>query len=74
MGIPVTVAQRYEYDERIRYLEFLRELGADIRFETDTWICDEERGILAGNPCCFYLFSRYAGLRELVKYYAILLC
>jgi site-specific recombinase XerD len=74
MGIPVTVAQRYEYDERIRYLEFLRELGADIRFETDTWICDgRTRYPYAGNHAVSIYFSRIPqAYRELVKYYAIL--
>ena len=74
MGIPVTVAQRYEYDSRIRYLEFLRELGTDILFEADTWICDSRtRYPYAGNHAVSIYFSRIPHTyRELVKYYAIL--
>lgn len=74
MGIPVTVTQRYEYDSRVRYLEFLRELGTDIQFRADTWICDgRTRYPYAGNHAVSIYFSRIPQTyRGLVKYYAIL--
>ena len=69
MGIPVTVAQRYEYDSRVRYLEFLRELGTDIRFEADTWICNgRTRYPYAGNHAVSIYFSKIPQVyRELVS-------
>lgn len=74
MGIPVTTAQRYECDNRFRYLDFLRELGADIHFEADTWICDGRmRYPYAGKHAVSLYFSTIPqAYRELMKYYSIL--
>ena len=74
MGIPVTAVERFDYDMRPRYLEFLRELGTNIRFEDDAWVCDNRVRYPYGGKhiVTLYFSSIPPDYRELVKFYAIL--
>jgi site-specific recombinase XerD len=74
MGIPVTTVERFDYDMRPRYLEFLRELGTKIRFEDAVWVCDNRvRYPYGGNHIVtLYFASIPPDCRDLVKFYAIL--
>jgi integrase len=74
MGIPVTSLLRFDVDEKERYLNFLRELGSNIRFETDAWVCDSRTRYPYGDKHIVTLYFAHvpAEYREFIKYYAIL--
>lgn len=64
----------YDAQQKKRYLDLLPQLGSNLRFEDDTWICDK-RMRSAGEPPNYiniYYSSVPDNYRELIKYYAIL--
>lgn len=38
-----SITETYDEYQKARYIGFLNELGSNIRFEDDTWICDKRR-------------------------------
>lgn len=68
------IAETYDESRKARYIEFLNDLGSDIHFESDTWICDKRIRSFAEERVfvTLYFSSIPAGYRDIVKYYAII--
>jgi integrase len=66
--------ENYEDKKKVRYIEFLAELGNNICFEDDTWICDK-RIRSASDPKSYshiYFSAVPQKYKEIVKYFAII--
>ena len=68
------IVEAYEESQKARYIEFLNDLGSDIHFEANTWICDKRIRSFAEERVyvTLYFSSIPAQYRSVVKYYAII--
>ncbi|MBA1336122.1 MAG: hypothetical protein HPY66_2081 [Firmicutes bacterium] len=68
------ITETYDEYQKARYIEFLNELGSNIRFEDDTWVCDKRRRSFAEYPhtVSIYFSAIQVQYRTVVKYFAII--
>lgn len=68
------IIETYNEHQKARYIGFLNELGSNICFEDDTWICDKRRRSFAEYPhiVSIYFSTIYVKYRTVVKYFAII--
>jgi integrase len=69
-----SIMETYEQNQKARYMEFLNDIGSDIRFEMDTWICDKRiRSFAEERTLVTLYFSSIPTLyRTVVKFFAII--
>lgn len=68
------ITESYQEHQKARYMEFLNELGKEIRFNDDTWVCDKRIQSFAENPhaVSIYFSTIQVKYRTVVKYFAII--
>jgi integrase len=66
--------ENYDEQQKRRYLALLPQLGSNIRFDEDTWVCDKRIRSAAEpeNYMNLYFSAIPSAYKELVKYYALL--
>jgi len=66
--------ENYDEQQKSRYLALLPQLGSNIHFDEDTWVCDK-RMRSAGEPKNYmnlYFSAVPSAYKEMVKYYSLL--
>jgi len=71
-SIQLKYAESYDVIKKARYIEFVGSLGADVRFDYDTWLCTNLRRYPYedNHKLAVYFSAIPPEYRELVKYFA----